>query len=266
MAPSANWHRTIDNQAFGEGEKLVFSIRYLGIRAGRCTLEIPEVLDLGYAQAYKLVASARTSSFFDGVYRVRSEFQSIIDTEGLFSWGFIENQDEKGKLRKRVSRYDHISGTATVTRYPTVKRKNREEVADKPPTVETETIPPFIQDVLSGLYYLRTQQLEVGQIWKMPTISGTKNYELQIEVVGRDETKTPAGTFRTLELIPEVKYDGLFVNKGKMHVFVTDDDKKMPVLLKSKVAVGSFKAVLLEIHRPDTTVVGVDEDEPESGD
>ncbi len=239
-----DWPRKVRNRAFSEGEKLTYSVRYLGIRAGICSLEIPRIKEMGHAQAFRLVALSRTNSFFDKFYKVRSRFESLIDTEGLFSWGYLEDQNENGVIRKRVSDYDHIAGVARVTSYPVQKRKKRKE--NQSPKIETATLPPACQDVLSALYYLRTQDLQVGQVYRLPTISGIKSYELIVRVVREARVKTPLGRFQTLELLPEVKYDGLFVNKGKLHVFVTNDEYKVPVLLKSKVAVGSFKAVLIE--------------------
>jgi uncharacterized protein DUF3108 len=249
MTSAAFTDRVVHNNAFGQGEKLVFSVEFLGISAGSATLEIPEILDLGQAKVYRLVSNSRTNSFFDSIYSVRNRYESFIDVDRICSWKYIEQQQERGKIRNRTSDYDPVGHVATVTRFPLQRIGQKKDTS--PPKVESTTIPPFVQDVLSALYYLRTQDLEVGREYRVPAVSGVKNYELVVHVPRRKTIQTPAGTFQTLELIPELKYEGLFIHRGKSYVYVTDDARKMPVLLKSKVAIGSFKAVLTEKHLGD---------------
>jgi Protein of unknown function (DUF3108) len=247
--PEAPVHRLVPNSAFGVGERLVFSVEFLGFSAGSATLEIPEVVDVGRAKAFRLISESRTNSFFDKLYPVRNRYESFIDTESLCSLRYVENQQERGALRDRISDFDPEKGTASVTRFPVQKRGKPLNTA--PAKTEQVPIPRFVQDVLSGLYFLRTQDLRVGGEYRVPTISGVKTYELIVHVPRRKTIRTPIGTFQTLELIPELKYDGLFINKGTSYVYVTDDALKMPVLLKSKIAIGSFRAVLTEKHRSD---------------
>lgn len=253
-------HRVVRNNAFGQGEKLVFSVEFLGINAGSATLEIPEVLDLGQAKVFRLVSDSKTNSFFDSIYSVRNHYESFIDVERICSWKYLERQQERGKLRDRVSDYDPLGHTATVTRFPLQrigKPKN-----PSPPKVESTSVPPFVQDVLSALYYLRTQDLQVGREYRVPAVSGVKTYELVVQVPRRRVIETPAGKFQTLELIPELMYEGLFIHQGKSYVYVTDDARKMPVLLKSKVAIGSFKAVLTEKHLGDLVTESIAKPSP----
>jgi hypothetical protein len=249
VEPGPTTQRTVPNHAFGAGERLVYNVEFMGITAGQATLEIPEVVDLGHARVYRLISESRTSSFFDRIYSVRNRYESFIDVERLCSWRYVEQQHERGRIRDRISDYDQLAHTVTVTRFP-VQRKGA-PVNTSEPTVETAPIPPFAQDVLSAMYYLRTQDLRVGQVHSVPTASGTKSYELIVRIPQMKQIKTPLGRFQTLELIPELKYEGLFIQRGKMYVYVTNDAQKTPVMMRSKVAVGSFKAVLAEKHVQD---------------
>ncbi len=56
----------------------------------------------------------------------------------------------------------------------------------------------------------------------------------------------PAGKFDTIKINPIMKTEGLFVRKGKMYIWLTDDDRKIPVMFRSKVKIGSFVAKLVE--------------------
>jgi hypothetical protein len=248
-SPDADAQRQVPNPAFGVGERLVFTVEYLGFSAGRATLEIPEIVELGPDKAYRLISESRTNSFFDSLYPVRNRHESFIDTERLCSLKYVENQQERGTIRDRITRVDPLRREAWVTRFAVQKRGKPRNTAA--PTTEIVQTPPYVQDVLSALYYLRTQPLQVGGEYRIPTLSGVKNYELIVRVPRRKSVKTPLGRFTTLELVPELKYDGLFINRGASYVYVTDDARKLPVLLRSKVLIGSFRAILSEKHLSD---------------
>src|SRR5262245_35408997 len=120
--PMASARRSVPNTAFGVGERLVFDVEFLGISAGSATLEIPEIVELGSAKAFRLVSESRTNSFFDKLYEVRNHYESFIDTEQLCSLKYIENQHERGAFRDRISQFDHGRREATVTRFALQKR------------------------------------------------------------------------------------------------------------------------------------------------
>jgi hypothetical protein len=46
---------------------------------------------------------------------------------------------------------------------------------------------------------------------------------------------------------PVLKYPGIFENKGKLTVWVTDDQRRIPVLMRSKILIGAISAVLEEV-------------------
>ncbi len=43
---------------------------------------------------------------------------------------------------------------------------------------------------------------------------------------------------------PLLKSEGIFMRKGDVYIWLTDDDRKIPVKMKSKVKVGAVNAVL----------------------
>jgi hypothetical protein len=52
--------------------------------------------------------------------------------------------------------------------------------------------------------------------------------------------RTPAGDFSTIKVKTRPLYEGVFLNKGEVHIWLTDDRRKVPVLMKSKIKAGSF--------------------------
>jgi hypothetical protein len=99
--------------------------------------------------------------------------------------------------------------------------------------------------VLSAFYFIRTQNLRVGDSLDLAAVSGKKKYNLKVLCLGRETITVAAGEFRTLVVEPMLKGDGLFKAKGKLTIWVTDDEKHIPVKMQSKIPVGSIKAELV---------------------
>jgi len=219
--------RRIDNIAFGLGEWLQFDIGYGFINAGTATLEVKELVEFNGRPAYQLVSTARSNKFFSSFYPVRDRVESIMDAIGLFSWRFDKKLREGNYRSHRQYEFDQVNHT----------------VVYKGDTIE---VAPYVQDALSILYYVRTQKLEVGKSLFIDNFTDGKNYPLEVKVHGREKVKTDAGEFECLVLEPLLRSSGIFKHEGKLKVYVTDDRMRLPVILKSKVVVGSITAELTD--------------------
>jgi len=68
-------------------------------------------------------------------------------------------------------------------------------------------------------------------------------------VVKREKVKVPAGTFNTVCIKPKLKFEGLWRQKGDIHIWLTDDDRRLPVLVTSKVfLLGTVDIVLVKME------------------
>ena len=63
---------------------------------------------------------------------------------------------------------------------------------------------------------------------------------------GTDDKIGRVSKFDCLVIEPVLETSAIFENTGKLTIWLTDDNFRMPVLMRSKVAVGSFEAVLKE--------------------
>ncbi len=210
---------------FGAGEKLVFSVQYGLITAGEATLEVRNVATIRGRPAYRIVSDARTNEFFSKFYEVRDRYESFVDTTELYSLHY-EKHVREGKFKRDESvEFDQIGHKAIYK--------------DK-----TVPIPPMAQDVLSALYYVRTLPLEVGQSIAIANHIDGKNYPLVVKVHRRERVKVDAGEFDCLVVEPILRGPGVFTQKGRLTVWLTDDEVRMPVLMKSKVVIGHVAAIL----------------------
>ena len=76
-----------------------------------------------------------------------------------------------------------------------------------------------------------------------------KNYDLEVKVHKKERIEIPGlGAHDAILVEPIAKFKGIFMSKGKMQVWVTDDSRKIPLLMKSRIPVGSLVAVLEKIE------------------
>ncbi len=223
------YDRYVENSAFGVGEKLSFDIKYGFITAGTATMEVPRVIEFEDRPCYQIVTRALSNSFFSSFYKVDDQVESIMDATGMYSWRFEKNLRE-GKYRSdRTYAFD--------------QRNNA--VVYKGDTVQVE---PYVQDALSTLYYIRTQPLEVGKsIWVENFVDGRK-MSVEVKVVKRESVTVDAGTFDCLVVEPLTQSVGVFKHEGRLTVWLTDDRLRMPILMKSKIVVGSVTAELTDFE------------------
>ncbi len=220
---------------FGVGERLKFEIKYGFISAGTATLGIPEtVTERGY-ECYRIVSLAESNSFFSAFFTVRDVAESYLDTRELVPRRF-EKRLREGDFRAHdIVLFDHDRHVAI---YP--KRGDR-----------LVPISVGAQDILSSLYYVRMMDLTVGRSAFIDNHADRKNYPLEIKVLRKERVKVPAGRFDCLVVEPVMRGAGLFSHQGRLTVWLTDDAARIPVLMKSKVMVGSISAVLTDVDYAD---------------
>jgi len=85
----------------------------------------------------------------------------------------------------------------------------------------------------------------VGDTSRFAAVSGKKRYELKVLVHGKEELETAIGKVKTIKVEPVLDGDGIFNSKGRIFIWLTDDDKRIPVLMQCEIALGSIKAKLV---------------------
>ncbi|HEY2955028.1 MAG TPA: DUF3108 domain-containing protein [Candidatus Eisenbacteria bacterium] len=213
-------------EPFRAGESLRFSVQYGFIHAGSAYLEVPQVGEWNGSEAYTLVARAESNSFFSRFYKVRNRIESIWDRRGQYSLRYSENRREGGYRAKSQIVFDH--------------QRNEAHYSNG----QTYPIPPQVQDALSSFYFTRFQALPIGGSVVFDYHASRKSQPLEVRVLGRDRVTTPAGTFNCVVIEPMLKAGGIFKSKGRLVIWLTEDEHRMPVMMKSKVAIGSISVIL----------------------
>lgn len=213
-----------------KGERLVFELSWFKLKGGTAVMEVSED-DLQGRKSYHLSAVTASNKFVDTFYKVRDRVDSFIHTDNLSSYRYKVHQEEGDFRRDKEINFDYTKGTATYI-------KNQK--------TSVHSIPSLVQDAFSSLYYLRTKKLTVGKTETINVFEDKKLWQLEVQVLGKEKIQTPAGAFDTIMVKPILKFEGIFQRKGDVYIWLTDDNRRMPVRMRSKIKIGSISADLVE--------------------
>lgn len=237
--------RTIQNEAFRVGEKLTFVIRYGFIHAGNATMEVKRLDSIEHRPVYHIVSTARSKKTFDLFFKVRDSVQTWIDTQGLFSWKFIKKLREGAYKFDLQVDYHQFEGKADIKM---IRYQNEEPLRARSKKDFELEIPPYVLDIFSSFYYVRTQNLRIGRPIYLTNHDNKKIYNLKVIIQRKEIVKVKAGKFRCIMIQPVLKGESLFKQKGKLWVWLTDDQYKIPILMKSSAFIGKITTELTDLE------------------
>ncbi|MEK7233216.1 MAG: DUF3108 domain-containing protein [Elusimicrobiota bacterium] len=218
-------------------EKLTFAMSWGLLAVGEATLGVDKIVMFNGRPAYHLVSEARSNSFCDTFYVVRDINESWLDARTLTSLGYSKKVREGRFFRDEWVLYDRDAGVFV----------NRRVNKDASFSVRVGTIPAQVQDILSSIFYARSQILQDGTEIKVD-VNTPDNWPLIIKVLKRETLSVPAGRFVSMQVEPTMSREGIFVQKGKrLRLWFSDDSKKMLLMMKAEVFFGNITAVLREM-------------------
>lgn len=220
-------------------ESLQYGLYYSFIKAGTAYIKTRGITEHNGKKAYLIQTTAFSASVIDSVFKVRDINFSWIDVATHYSLGYAQSLREGNYVRDEWVNFEPENQRY----YGEVKKKK------EPRPISGELDQPVL-DMLSSLYYVRSQPLEVGKDVTFDIINREERYPLVVKVLGKETVKTKAGKFNCWVVEPQFRGEGIFVAKGKsLKVWLTDDQYRMPVKMSVEVFIGSVYAELLDYQR-----------------
>lgn len=203
------------------GETLDYESHINLIPTGWGQLRLRSLVDLNGDSAYHIVFTARTNQVLDRIFKIRDKVETWIDARELFTRKFSKIVREGNYRQEFLATIDYKDSVVTVGRqsFP----------------IETE-----LRDPYSLLYYLRTIPLKVGDLLAFTTFDNGEFIDFQLTVHRTETVKVPAGEFFCLVLEPFREGKPLLKNRGDMTIWLSDDEKRLPVKIESKTSFGSM--------------------------
>jgi hypothetical protein len=218
--------------AFKVPEKLTYDLTWTGIKAGTATLEI-----IQNSATMQIVSTAKSADWISFFYTVNDRVESVLRSPQPPS---LIGQPQSYRMKIREGRH----------------RRDREVVFDLGGRSalyidhlrgEKKSIPlhDTVFDPLSSFYYVRTMKLEVGRSVFVDILDNKKLWNVEVLVLGKEKIRTKLGSFDTIVIKPLMKSEGIFNRKGDILIWLTDDERRLPVMMRTKVVVGSVTATLV---------------------
>jgi hypothetical protein len=229
-----NDFRSVENNTFQRGEFLKYRVFYdswitYWMTAGYGTIEVdPEPVNINGKNTYHITVNGNSANVFNVFFKVRDKFETYIDEEALIPYKFIRNTREGGYKKDDTVYFDHKARIAKSTR-------------------KVKEITPYVQDIVSAFYYVRTWNFDTAKVndsYPIDFFLDDSLYHGEIIFLGREKVKTDFGKIMCLKFKPSVAVGEVFKDPYPMEMWVTDDKNKIPVLMKSAVFIGSVKIEL----------------------
>jgi len=216
-------------------------IRWSFIVAGEATLEVMPVEELDGSPAIHVVYTAKTSKFVEAFYKVRDRIESWTDT-GLNHSLLYKKRHERGSVKEIVVQFDWEKLLAQYS-------NNGKKI--NPINIEENTFDP-----LSVFYAFRVRKPDTDNCIKINLTDGKKIIKSNARLIEKQRITIGDKSYDTILVEPEIEgISGVFVKtkKSKMQIWVTDDKRRIPVRIKSRVTIGSFIADLVSYSQGDNT-------------
>jgi len=208
-------------QKFVEGETLDYNLTWLKITGGTARMTISPSGDA----TYRITSVARSSPSFSRIFKVRDEIETTIARDDFSTLRYVKRLDEDGDQIEEVTVVE--DGVATRTRKK----------------VKKVPVPRPVFDPISLIYHLRMYDLTPGKVHAFGVIADGKFYSVSARSVRREKVTTPAGKFNCVRVEPRMTSNGV-EREERLFIWYTDDERKLPVRIRTEVKVGAITATL----------------------
>jgi hypothetical protein len=212
-------------------EKLTYSLTWTGIRGGTATQEI---IDEG--DSIKVVSTARSSSWVSVFFPVEDRIESVLSKVEPPFIGLPQ------RYRMKIREGSHRRDKELIFDH---KVKKAQYIDHLKGTRESIDILDNTYDAYSSFFYLRTMKLEVGKSVFVNILDNKKLWNVEVQVLKKEKMNTILGEIDTIRVRPLMKSEGIFNRKGAIDIWLTDDERHIPVKMKTKIAIGSITATLV---------------------
>jgi hypothetical protein len=208
---------------FSVGERLDYDVKFGVLKVGSGRMEVVGVENVRGREAWHTSFTVRGGTFF---YKVNDKLESWIDTETFASLRHLQDLHE-GK-RDRERRFEIYPDRLVYT----------ENEGPEQPTARDPL------DDASFLYFIRTMPLSVGQTYDFPRYFKPDRNPVRVRVLRKETVKVPAGRFDAIVIQPIIKSKGIFSENGRAEIWLSDDDRRIMLQLKSSLSFGTLNLYL----------------------
>jgi hypothetical protein len=128
-----------------------------------------------------------------------------------------------------------------------------DEAVDPPKVKKDQVknkIPSCVYDPFSAIYLLRSSKLQPKQVRSFLIGFDDRINKIESRVERKDSVKTPAGKFPAWQISTASLVGGLFKGGGQFSLWLSSDERKIPVQFEAKVKLGRVLGKLTKYESP----------------
>jgi hypothetical protein len=210
---------------FPPKQTLTYSVDWRVFPAGTAVLHFEAT-----GSSERLTANADTIGAINLLFHVGDKFQSTFDRDKGCTGEFDKQTVEGRRQVNSTLKLDYTQMKSILDEKNLVTGQTKHvEVA----------IPGCLTDLLTGVFYASSQPMEVGKSFLLPVVDAMHTVAVTMTVEGREEIKTPLGTFKTVRVQPTADA-GVVKNRGNIWIWYTDDDRHLPVQMRARLFWGTI--------------------------
>lgn len=238
LSAATVWAET-DSLPFGPGEKLEYILRWENVPAGSAFLRVLPMTTMNGEKALHFTMTVDSNRFVDLFYKVRNRIDAFSDLKMTRSLYYRKKQKEGRHVRDEEIRFDWNRNLVSYANFGSEREPIRVEVGSFDP--------------LTALYFIRLAPLAPGQEILRPITDGKKNVIGRLLVRERETITLQDGRrFDTYRVEPDISHIGGVFKKSdnaRIDLWLTADNRRIPVRIQSRVVVGSFIGELVSAVR-----------------
>ncbi len=201
---------------FPIGEELFYDIHWGALRIGT-SHNITEWEWVEDRWLLVIRSRTQTNGLVEALYPVDDKIDSYIDPETLRTLEFRMDLKEGKNKRKQHTLFDWNQNKALITREKNGKvKENQVDIQDAS------------RDLVSFMYFLRDTDFQEQSEYDFEVLTDEKLYDLTINTKGVEKIRLRKfGKVKSLKMIPKASFEGIFVRRGEMKVWVSDDERRV---------------------------------------
>ncbi len=211
--------------SFPQKQTLTYSVDWRVFPAGTAVLRFEAAGD-----RENIAASADTSGAINLLFHVSDRFQSSFDRASGCTDDFNKQTVEGHRQVISTLHLDYVQKHSIL---------NEKNVVNGQTKHIESPVSGCMTDLLTGIFYASSQPIAMGHNFVLPVVDALHVVPVTMKIEGREEIKTPLGTFKTLRVQPTADA-GVVKNRGNIWIWYTDDERHLPVQMRARLFWGTI--------------------------
>lgn len=210
---------------YPDAQTFTYAVDWRLLNAGTTTARLDTVNGERHVQL-----SADSTGAVALLYHVQDRLETFFNPQSNCALSLVKHTEEGFRRIETSVRYDY-QGKKAILDERNIRAKNQKH--------EENEIPGCVTNTVSAAFYVASQPLPPNARFSFPSSDGGKVAELEVLVEAREKVKTPSGTYNAIRVSAEA-LSGPQKGKGKIWMWYSDDDRRVPVQMRLRAFWGTI--------------------------